>query len=64
MTNTPVPCTLTFTDVPPDNTFYTHVRCLACRGIISGYADGTFRPNNPVTRGQLAKMVSNAARMW
>jgi hypothetical protein len=30
-------------------------------GIISGYSDGTFRPNNPVTRGQLAKIVSNAA---
>jgi hypothetical protein len=47
--------------VPSDNTFYANVRCLACRGIISGYADGTFRPNNLVTRGQLAKIVSNAA---
>ena len=28
---------------------------------MSGYADGTFRPNNQVTRGQLAKMVSNSA---
>jgi hypothetical protein len=37
------------------------VRCLACRGIISGYADGTFKPDNLVTRGQLAKIVSNAA---
>jgi len=34
---------------------------LTCRGIVSGYADGTFRPNNQVTRGQLAKIVSNAA---
>jgi hypothetical protein len=32
-----------------------------CRGIISGYADGTFRPNNDVTRGQLSKIVANAA---
>jgi hypothetical protein len=37
------------------------IRCLVCRGIVSGYSDGTFRPNNQVTRGQLAKMVSNAA---
>jgi hypothetical protein len=59
--STPAPCTLTFSDVPADNTFYSSVRCLACRGIISGYADGTFRPNVQVTRGQLAKIVSNAA---
>jgi hypothetical protein len=56
-----MPCNLTFSDVPPENTFYTHVRCLACRGIIGGYADGTFRPNNDMTRGQAAKFVSNAA---
>jgi len=53
-------CTTQFVDVLPDNTFYGNVRCLACRGIVSGYADGTFRPNNLVTRGQLAKVVSNA----
>jgi hypothetical protein len=37
------------------------VRCLACRGIINGYPDGTFKPNNLVTRGQLSKIVSNSA---
>jgi hypothetical protein len=47
--------------VPPDNIFYTFIRCLACRGIISGYGDGTFRPFNDISRGQIAKMVSNAA---
>jgi hypothetical protein len=56
-----VECTLDFTDVPDTSTFYLFIRCLACRGIVSGYADGTFRPNNEVTRGQLAKIVSNAA---
>ncbi len=45
----------------PDNTFYSYVRCLACKGIVSGYDDGTFRPSVPVTRGQLAKIVSNSA---
>jgi subtilisin len=47
--------------VQPDNVFYSFIRCLACRGIIGGYDDGTFRPFNDVTRGQIAKMVSNAA---
>ena len=54
-------CPLQFSDVPQGSTFYTFVRCLACRGYVSGYADGTFRPNDSVTRGQLSKIVSNAA---
>jgi hypothetical protein len=54
-------CEIEFSDVPPAHAFYLPVRCLVCRGIISGYADGTFRPNNQVTRGQLAKIVSNSA---
>jgi hypothetical protein len=58
---TPTACTQSFTDVQPQDTFYPFIRCLACRGIIGGYADGTFRPNNNITRGQIAKMVSNAA---
>ena len=62
-TSSPSPsaCTLSFSDVPSDHTFYANIRCLACRGIISGYSDGTFRPGNEITRSQIAKMVSNAA---
>jgi len=43
------------------STFYPYIRCLARRGIINDYADGTFKPNNQVTRGQLSKIVSNSA---
>jgi N-acetylneuraminic acid mutarotase len=66
-TNTPTTgptstvCPITFSDVPVGSTFYTFIRCLACRGIINGYPDGTFRPNNNVTRGQLSKIVANSA---
>jgi hypothetical protein len=60
---TPTPCPITFTDVPPDNTFYSYIRCLACRNILGGYADGTFRPGNNITRGQLSKIVSIAANI-
>jgi N-acetylneuraminic acid mutarotase len=59
--STPTVCGLQFTDVPSGSTFYTFVRCLACRGIVGGYPDGSFKPNNNVTRGQLSKIVSNAA---
>jgi hypothetical protein len=47
--------------VPSGSTFYPNIICLACRGIVSGYNDGTFRSNNEVTRGQLSKIVSGAA---
>jgi hypothetical protein len=54
----PTSCPIQFADVPGGSTFYPYIRCLACRGIVSGYADGTFRPYNNVTRGQLSKIVS------
>jgi hypothetical protein len=61
VTVTPTACTITFDDVPPNHTFYNDIRCLACRGVLGGYADGTFRPGNDITRGQISKVVSNAA---
>lgn len=58
---TPTPhCQAVFTDVGPDQNYYPFVNYLYCRGVIQGYEDGTFRPENPVTRGQLAKMVVGA----
>ncbi|MDQ3706455.1 MAG: S-layer homology domain-containing protein [Chloroflexota bacterium] len=54
-------CQLQFPDVPEGSAFYGFVRCLACRGILGGYSDGTFGPGNLITRGQIAKIVSNAA---
>jgi hypothetical protein len=60
-TATPTSCPAHISDVPEGSTWYPYVTCLACRGIIGGYPDGTFRPNNDVTRGQLSKIVANAA---
>jgi hypothetical protein len=54
-------CDIPFSDVPIGSTFYQYVHCLACQEILGGYADGTFKPSNNVTRGQLAKIISNAA---
>lgn len=36
------------------------IQALASRGIISGFPDGTFRPDAPVTRAQFAAMVNRA----
>src|SRR4051794_30814366 len=58
---TPTVCTISFSDVPPNHPFYPYILCLTCNGIVSGYADGTFHPNAEVTRGQLAKILAQAA---
>jgi hypothetical protein len=55
-TLTPLPC-ITFTDVHPSQYFFHAVDWLFCRGIISGYPDNTFRPNNGATRAQIVKMI-------
>lgn len=47
----------TFTDVTPKNDFYNETNYLTGKGIISGYADGTFKPGNNLTRAQAAKML-------
>jgi hypothetical protein len=60
-TSTATSCPIQFSDVPDGSTFYPYVHCLACLGIVNGYPDHTFRPNNQVTRGQLSKIVSNSA---
>lgn len=51
------PATSPFPDVPTTNSFYKHISWLESRGVISGFGDGTFRPQSPVTRGQFAVML-------
>ena len=51
---------ITFTDVPVGSTFYPYIQCLACKGILTGYQDGTFKPSSDITRGQAAKILANS----
>jgi hypothetical protein len=46
-----------FSDVPLGHTFYDYVETAYNRGIVNGYPDNTYRPDNLTTRGQLAKML-------
>jgi hypothetical protein len=57
---TPTVCDISFNDVLPGSTFYPYVHCLACLGIVQGYPDGTFRPNDNVTRGQASKILAES----
>jgi hypothetical protein len=49
-----------FTDVPASNPFYTFIETIYNHGTVSGYADGTFRWGNNLTRGQLSKVLWTA----
>jgi hypothetical protein len=51
-----------FTDVPSGHWAREFVTSLASRNIIAGFPDGTFRPDEPVTRAQYAAMLRNAFR--
>lgn len=65
-----------FEDVTPGSPFYVWVNRLAARGVMSGYTCGSagepcvapdnrpyFEPANNASRGQLSKIVSNAANI-
>ena len=47
-----------FPDVPPDFWGREEIELLATAGIMWGYADGKFHPQNKVTRGELETIVS------
>ena len=46
-----------FTDVTADDWYNTTVSTLNAMGIISGYEDGSFQPNAPITRAEFAAMA-------
>ncbi|WP_442603636.1 collagenase [Paenibacillus sp. KN14-4R] len=49
----------TFTDVSDNDWYAKNVRMAARAGIISGFEDGTFRPDAPITREEIAVMILN-----
>ncbi len=52
--------TLTFSDVSSDNPYYEAITNLTAEGIINGFEDGTFKPDEPVTRAQYTKIMCYA----
>lgn len=49
---------IAFKDVPDNYWAKPYIDALSSRGLISGYQDGTFKPDQPVTRAQIANIVS------
>lgn len=53
--------TQTFSDVPESHWAAEYISEMVSRGILSGYPDGAFRPDNTVTRAEFAKIMTVAA---
>lgn len=49
-----------FSDVPPEAWYAPSVAAAVRAGLVHGYEDKTFKPDNPVTRAEMAAMLANA----
>lgn len=54
--------TVIFSDVPQDNKYYQDIQNAVAAGIITGYQDNTFKPNDPITRQHMAVMLERAMK--
>ncbi len=52
--------TISFSDVSSDYTYNEAISRLTAEGIINGFEDGTFKPEEPVTRAQYTKILCYA----
>jgi len=51
-----------FSDVPADSWYYTYVSSAYSLGLITGYPDGSFRPNDNITRADICTIVNRALK--
>ena len=55
----PARASCSYTDVSVGAWYYTYVAQATTYGWIGGYYDGSFRPNNPITRTEVCVIVNN-----
>lgn len=60
----PAPAVATFGDVPTTYLYFRAIEALAASGIAAGCGNGNFCPDQPVTRGELAKFLANAVGLF
>ncbi|UJF27286.1 S-layer homology domain-containing protein [Planococcus sp. 107-1] len=63
MFSLPASAVVTFDDVPATHGFAFEIIYLHEQGIVSGYDDGTFRPNATVSRAQAIVMIGRALEL-
>ncbi len=52
-----------FTDMNPDHWAYNAAAYLVSAGVLSGYPDGSFKPDKPVTRAEYAKILATVMKL-
>lgn len=52
-----------FSDISEKNWYAEYITFAVKNKWITGYSDGTFRPNNPITRAEAAKILANAIHL-
>ena len=57
LTNTKSSESISFSDIKESAWYYESVTAMSKAGIINGYTDGTFRPDNPITRAEFVTMI-------
>lgn len=58
--NTTVQAAQAFTDISSNHWACWYIKTLAEEGVVAGYPDGTFRPDNNITRAEFATMTIKA----
>lgn len=61
--SSPAKAIVLFDDVPGNHPFAYEIAFLHEEGIINGYPDGTFRPNDPVKRSHAVAMIGRALNL-
>ncbi len=54
---------ITFSDVPKNHWAWTMIQSMVKQRVITGYPDGTFKPNAPVQRQHVALMLTRAMEL-
>lgn len=52
-----------FTDMPSDETYAAAISKAVDNGLLSGYEDNTVRPDNNITRGEMAAIITRACKV-
>jgi hypothetical protein len=56
--NSPVQAQTTFSDLANNHWAQKPIRALTDKAVLQGYPDGTFKPDQPITRAELATMIT------
>ncbi|BDH62325.1 hypothetical protein MTP04_24550 [Lysinibacillus sp. PLM2] len=61
--NLEVKADYSFKDVPESNEYSEYIKALYSNGVTSGYEDGTFKPNKPLSRAHFALFMNKAMNL-